>query len=109
MLIRSIKYLFSTGMQPKVPLYLLHPKLYHLNTKIVHREGDHVEFEDTIFHLQGGGQPNDKGWILAGENKFDIVGGTVDRETGTVPMWLYSCATSCQSRLRDCLWDHRCK
>lgn len=22
-----------------------------------------IEFSDTIFHPQGGGQPNDKGWI----------------------------------------------
>jgi Ser-tRNA(Ala) deacylase AlaX len=53
-------------MELKVPLYLNNPKLYQINTKIIHKEGDLFEFEDTIFHLQGGGQPNDKGWIISG-------------------------------------------
>jgi len=34
--------------------------------------------------LQGGGQPNDKGWIVAQDKKYDIVGGVVDKETGLV-------------------------
>jgi Ser-tRNA(Ala) deacylase AlaX len=71
-------------MEAKVPLYLAQPKLYQLNTKLVHKEGDLFEFEDTIFHLQGGGQPNDKGWIIFENNKFEIVGGVIDKETGTV-------------------------
>jgi Ser-tRNA(Ala) deacylase AlaX len=67
MLICNIKYLFSKIlMELKVPLYLNNPKLYQINTKIIHKEGDLFEFEDTIFHLQGGGQPNDKGWIISG-------------------------------------------
>lgn len=31
-------------MQPKFPLYLTHPKLYHLNTKLIHKEADFFEF-----------------------------------------------------------------
>lgn len=89
MLIASIKYLFSI-MQLKVPLYLAHPKLYHLNTKLIHRQGDLYEFADTIFHLQGGGQPNDQGYIISGDNKFDITGGVIDKETGTVSFSLSS-------------------
>lgn len=71
-------------MQVKAPLYLTHPKLDHLLTKIVSRDNGLCEFEQTIFHLQGGGQPNDKGYILANGLKFEIEGGAVDKESGTV-------------------------
>lgn len=76
----KLKYIFSRLiMEVKVPQYLLHPKQYTLNTKLVHRQGDLFEFQDSIFHLQGGGQPNDKGWIVYQEKKFDILGGSVDK------------------------------
>lgn len=51
------------ALQPKPPLYLTHPKLYSLTTTLLRKEADLLEFQDTIFHLQGGGQPNDRGWI----------------------------------------------
>lgn len=42
-----------------------------------------IEFADTIFHPQGGGQPNDKGWIIYNKNgeetKHDILGTSSDR------------------------------
>lgn len=59
-------------MQVKAPLYLTHPKLTQLHTKLVSKENGLCEFEETIFHLQGGGQPNDKGYILANGIKFEI-------------------------------------
>ncbi len=71
-------------MQPKFPLYLTSPKLYQLTTKLVHKEADLFEFADTIFHLQGGGQPNDKGWIVFQNHKFDVLGGAIDKESGSV-------------------------
>ena len=61
----------------KVPLYLANPKLYQINTKIASREEGLFEFEDTIFHLQGGGQPNDKGWIKCEGTQYEIIGGTI--------------------------------
>ena len=57
-------------MELKTPLYLLSPKKYELDTVIAANEGGSYEFQDSIFHLQGGGQPNDRGWIQAGEDKF---------------------------------------
>lgn len=35
--------------------------------------GNYLIFDKTLFHPQGGGQPDDKGWIEAGENKFEVV------------------------------------
>ena len=39
MLIKQLKYLFTKYiMEIKTPLYLLQPKLYHLDTKIISKE-----------------------------------------------------------------------
>lgn len=37
------------------------------------------EFQESIFHLQGGGQPNDKGWLELQGEKIEIVGGVNER------------------------------
>lgn len=103
MLIWRIKYLVGAAMQLKAPLYLTQPTRYQLETRLLSREGDLFEFEETIFHLQGGGQPDDKGCILFQENKLDILGGVVDKETGTVRVPLRSCATNCRLA-RSCPW-----
>lgn len=61
---------FCNIMEVKTPLYLLQPRKYELDTTIVNHEDGTYEFQDSIFHLQGGGQPNDKGWIqLPNEDK----------------------------------------
>ena len=65
-----------------MPLFLMNPKLYSLDTIVLDKKDNNYLFDQTIFHLQGGGQPNDKGWIVLGEEKIDIVGGVVDKETG---------------------------
>lgn len=44
--------------------YLKNTYLFKLQTKVLSRDGDLFQFTDTIFHPQGGGQPNDKGWVL---------------------------------------------
>jgi Ser-tRNA(Ala) deacylase AlaX len=66
-------------MEVKIPAYLKNSKLYELPTTLVNKEGDMFEFEDSIFHLQGGGQPNDKGWISFDEKKYEILGGASER------------------------------
>lgn len=71
-------------MEVKIPAYLKQSNLYNLETTLANREGDLYEFEDSIFHLQGGGQPNDKGWIVFEDKKFDILGGNIHRESGRV-------------------------
>lgn len=39
--IKNLKSYFSKFiMEVKTPLYLKNPKLYNLNTKLIHREGD---------------------------------------------------------------------
>lgn len=96
MFVKRIKYLIAVAMEIKAPLYLTQPNLYNLNTRLVGRTGDLFEFEDTIFHLQGGGQPDDKGYILFQENKLDILGGTIEKETGTVLSHSLSFAISCR-------------
>lgn len=84
----------------KVPVYLAQPHLYEYQTTLANRKDDLYEFDNTIFHLQGGGQPNDKGWLTHGENKFDILGGSVDRETGTVLELKSRFGTNCQQMRR---------
>ena len=46
-----------------VPAYLQNTYLFELNTQVASKKDDLLEFSDTIFHPQGGGQPNDQGWI----------------------------------------------
>ncbi len=46
-----------------VPAYLQNTYLFELKTQVASKKDDLIEFNDTIFHPQGGGQPNDKGWI----------------------------------------------
>lgn len=71
-------------MQVKAPIYLLQPNRCELDTTVVSNEQGMLEFQESIFHLQGGGQPNDKGWLEVDGNKIDIVGGAIERETGRV-------------------------
>lgn len=85
-------------MQVKTPIYLLQPKRYELDTTVVSNEQGMLEFQESIFHLQGGGQPNDKGWLEVDGNTIDIVGGTLERETGTVSHSLGSCDTNWQAK-----------
>ena len=51
-----------------VPSYLKNTYLFELQTQVASKRDDMVEFTDTIFHPQGGGQPNDKGWIILNKN-----------------------------------------
>ncbi len=46
-----------------VPSYLRNTYQYELETQIINKKDGFVQFNDTIFHPQGGGQPNDKGWV----------------------------------------------
>ena len=66
-------------MELKTPAYLLQPKKYELDTVVASNEEGVYEFQDSIFHLQGGGQPNDRGWISVGEEKYEIASGSVQR------------------------------
>lgn len=50
-------------MELFVPAYLKNTYLFELETKVASINDNMIEFADTIFHPQGGGQPNDKGWI----------------------------------------------
>ena len=50
-------------MELFVPSYLKKTYLFELEAQVASKKDDMVEFTDTIFHPQGGGQPNDKGWI----------------------------------------------
>ena len=58
-------------------MYLLQPRLFELDTEIVAKDENLYEFKESIFHLQGGGQPNDRGWIHLGADAIEIVGGTI--------------------------------
>lgn len=82
----ALVYRFSNIMQVKTPVYLLQPKRHELDTVVVTNDQGMVEFQDSIFHLQGGGQPNDKGWLELEGNKIDILGGAIERETGRVSL-----------------------
>lgn len=62
-----------------IPAFLRSTHLYSLQTKVIFKEKNVFEFADSIFHPQGGGQPNDKGWVIKGEDKFDILKGTMNR------------------------------
>jgi Ser-tRNA(Ala) deacylase AlaX len=59
------------------------------------------EFKESIFHLQGGGQPNDRGWVAVGQDKIEIVGGTIERESGRVSFALYSYCINWGRRLKS--------
>ena len=53
-------------MELFVPSYLKNTYNYQLETTVAGFKDDMVEFADTIFHPQGGGQPDDKGVIIFG-------------------------------------------
>ena len=61
-----LKRYFST-MELFVPSYLKNTYQYELETSIASVKDNQVEFTDTIFHPQGGGQPDDKGSFFIGE------------------------------------------
>ena len=66
-------------------MYLKDTYRYSLQTKVKNISSDKmIEFEDTIFHPQGGGQPQDKGFILYNNKKYSIVKAQIDRPTGKV-------------------------
>ena len=60
---KNIKAFFTNSMDLFIPSYLKNTYLFELQTKVAAIEEGKVEFEDTIFHPQGGGQPKDKGWV----------------------------------------------
>ena len=63
------RQLFSfIKMELFVPSYLKNTYLFELQTQVASKKDEMVEFADTIFHPQGGGQPNDKGWIVHNKN-----------------------------------------
>lgn len=45
-----------------------------------------IEFDDTIFHPQGGGQPKDEGYIIYKNQRYMISKAEVDRSTGKVTL-----------------------
>ena len=67
-----------------VPAYLQNTYLYQLQTHVSAISEGKVLFADTVFHPQGGGQPNDKGWVEVAGVKRVITGATSNRETGEV-------------------------
>ena len=60
---KNIKAFFTNCMDLFIPSYLKNTYLFELQTKVAAIEEGKVEFEDTVFHPQGGGQPKDKGWV----------------------------------------------
>ncbi len=54
-------------------LYYENPYLKELNTEIVERKGDEYLLKHTILYPGGGGQPPDRGFVLCGEKKYEIV------------------------------------
>eukprot|EP00919_Chromeraceae_sp_WS-2016_P063367 GHVR01149790.1.p1 GENE.GHVR01149790.1~~GHVR01149790.1.p1 ORF type:complete len:104 (+),score=2.51 GHVR01149790.1:27-338(+) len=64
-----------------IPKYITNPYLCNLDTKVVdvyQQEGhQYYQFQDTIFHLQGGGQPSDLGFVRcsSSDQEYPILGG----------------------------------
>jgi Ser-tRNA(Ala) deacylase AlaX len=83
-LTRTIFNRFFNIMEVKTPIYLLQPRKFELETVVASNQDGLYEFSESIFHLQGGGQPNDRGWVEVGNDKYEITGGTNERETGRV-------------------------
>lgn len=77
-LAKALRYRFNI-MEVKTPTYLLQPRRYEIETTVVGNQQGMYEFQESIFHLQGGGQPNDKGWVEVGGQMIEIVGGTNER------------------------------
>lgn len=76
-------------MEKAVHAFLKHSYLYQLPVRIVgarvEQDGVMLEFSDTIFHPQGGGQPNDVGRLRLSDNReVPILSCLNDRETGKV-------------------------
>ena len=67
-----------------MPTYLKDTYIYQLQTKIAEVNESKVVFEDTVFHPQGGGQPNDKGFMVVNGHKYEITAAAADKETGKV-------------------------
>ena len=72
-----------------VPTYLKDTYIFHLKTKVADIKDGQIVFEDTIFHPQGGGQPNDKGHVIVKEIKREILSASSDKETGKVCCYFY--------------------
>jgi Ser-tRNA(Ala) deacylase AlaX len=76
-------------MEKIVHSFLKHTYLFQLPVRVVaikpDGDGRLLQFNDTIFHPQGGGQPNDVGKILLPNQKeYPILSCINDRDTGKV-------------------------
>lgn len=71
-------YLHKNEME----LYLFDSYLKEWETEIIEVEGKFVVLKETAFYPGGGGQPNDEGKILRGEEEFKVV--TVMKKEGKI-------------------------
>jgi alanyl-tRNA synthetase len=86
---RRLSCTYNIHMEKAVHSFLKHTYLYQLPVRVLsikpEADGLMLEFNDTIFHPQGGGQPNDVGKLrLPDSREIPIMSCLNDRDTGKV-------------------------
>src|SRR3989338_4755355 len=91
------------------PLYMDNSYLKEFSATVTEINGNVIMLDKTAFYPAGGGQPNDLGKIIKGENIFDVV--NVTKDSGKILHHLASANGLSVGDTVNCVidWDRRHK